>query len=165
MKARSLIVLVLAVACSHPAAPDTTAAVDRIVVDKSDRQLELFAGNALVRQYRVALGREPIGPKLQEGDNRTPEGRYLIDRRNPDSAFHRSLHISYPNADDQLRAKALSVEPGGDIMIHGIRNGLGWLGRLHRLRDWTRGCIAVTNAEIEEIWHLVPDGTPIDIQP
>jgi len=113
----------------------------------------------ILRQYRIALGRDPIGHKQCEGDGRTPEGRYTIDRRNPKSKYHLSLHISYPNADDVARAQAAAVEPGGDIMIHGLKDG--------ELRDgdWTQGCIAVTNEEMEEIWGLVPDGTVIVIEP
>jgi murein L,D-transpeptidase YafK len=118
-----------------------------------------------VRVYDVALGEEPVGPKEREGDGRTPEGLYVIDGRNPQSRYHRSLRISYPGPEDAARAAKLGVSPGGDIMIHGLQNGLGWIGALHRTHDWTRGCIAVTNDEIEEIWDLVPDGTPIEIRP
>jgi len=128
-------------------------------VNKSRRELLLLRGNVILRQYRIALGRDPIGHKQCEGDGRTPEGRYTIDRRNPKSKYHLSLHISYPNADDVARAQAAAVEPGGDIMIHGLKDG--------ELRDgdWTQGCIAVTNEEMEEIWGLVPDGTVIVIEP
>jgi murein L,D-transpeptidase YafK len=110
------------------------------------------------------LGGHPVGNKIQEGDERTPEGNYLIDWRNQKSIAHLSLHISYPNQADISQAKALGVSPGGNIMIHGILNGWGWLGRLHSYWDWTNGCIAVTNAEMREIWSLVPDGTPITIR-
>ena len=99
------------------------------------------------------------------GRRSSPEGRYTIDFHKADSAFHRALHVSYPNAADRLHAKELGVSPGGDIMIHGLPNGEGWIGRLHSLRDWTRGCIAATDAEIEEIFRAVPDGTTIDILP
>jgi murein L,D-transpeptidase YafK len=139
--------------------------VDAVLVEKAARRLTLMSGGGAVRTYSVALGREPVGPKVQEGDNRTPEGAYVIDRRNPSSAFHRALHVSYPNPSDAQRAAELGVSPGADIMIHGIRNGLGWLGPAHRLLDWTRGCIAVTDSEIEEIARLVPDGTPVEIRP
>jgi len=132
---------------------------DQVVVNKSRRELLLLRGNVILRQYRIALGRDPIGHKQCEGDGRTPEGRYTIDRRNPKSKYHLSLHISYPNADDVARAQAAAVEPGGDIMIHGLKDG--------ELRDgdWTQGCIAVINEEMEEIWGLVPDGTTIVIEP
>lgn len=102
---------------------------------------------------------------MEEGDGRTPEGVYSIDRRKVKSTFHRALHVSYPNDDDLAQAKARSVSPGGDIMIHGLPNGLGFLGKLHLKGDWTAGCIAVTNPQIEEIWRAVPDGTKVEIVP
>jgi len=138
---------------------------DRIVVDKRARRLTLLQGTTVLRTYTVALGGEPRGPKVCQGDNRTPEGAYVIDSRNLGSRFHRSLHVSYPNARDREAARKARCNPGGDIMVHGLPNGYGWLGRSHRLRDWTAGCIAVTNDEIEEIWRLVPSGTPIEIKP
>jgi murein L,D-transpeptidase YafK len=107
----------------------------------------------------------PWDPKQREGDLKTPEGDYAIDGRLEASAFHRALHVSYPNARDRAAAARAHVNPGGAIMVHGIRNGLGWLGRLHRRVDWTSGCIALTDREIEEIWRAVPDGTPILIEP
>jgi murein L,D-transpeptidase YafK len=142
---------------------DTTA--DAVLVEKSARRLTLLRDQQPLKTYRISLGRQPIGPKVQEGDRRTPEGAYILDDRNPASGYHRALHVSYPDADDVSRARELGVSPGGDIMIHGIRNRFGWLGRLHRLADWTQGCIAVTNPEIREIWRAVPDGTPITILP
>jgi murein L,D-transpeptidase YafK len=142
-----------------------TDRVDRVLVEKAARRLTLLSEGKAVRVYDVALGEEPVGPKEREGDGRTPEGLYVIDGRNPQSRYHRSLRISYPGPEDAARAAKLGVSPGGDIMIHGLQNGLGWIGALHRTHDWTRGCIAVTNDEIEEIWDLVPDGTPIEIRP
>ena len=133
--------------------------VDRVVVHKSRRELLLLSGESVVRSYRIALGRDPIGHKQREGDGRTPEGRYTIDRRNPNSRYHLSLHISYPSAADVERARAAAVDPGGDIMIHGLKPGV-----VHP-SDWTQGCIAVTDAEMDEIWSLVPDGVPIEILP
>jgi murein L,D-transpeptidase YafK len=141
------------------------AVADRVVIAKADRTLTLYRGGEVLRTYRVALGSDPVGAKEREGDGRTPEGDYVIDGRNPQSAFHRSLHISYPNAADRRRAAARHLRPGGDIMIHGLPNGLGWLGASHRARDWTAGCIAVTDAEIEELWRLVPNGTRVEIRP
>ncbi len=138
---------------------------DRVIVEKAKRQLHLLASGKVLRTYRIALGGNPVGPKTQEGDGKTPEGLYVIDGRNAQSRYHRSLHISYPSAADVNRARRAGVKPGGDIMIHGIRNGLGWIGSLHRMMDWTQGCIAVTNPEIEEIWLIVPDGTPIELRP
>jgi len=120
----------------------------------------LLSGDAVVRQYRVALGREPVGRKQQEGDGRTPEGRYTVDRRNPRSNYHLSLRLSYPNEADRVRAREAGVSPGGDIMIHGLKPGVD-----HPATDWTEGCIAVTDREMEEIWELVTDGTGVEIYP
>lgn len=141
------------------------AVADRIVVNKQERELLLVAGEKTLKRYRIALGGDPQGHKTQQGDQRTPEGIYRIAARNPYSAYHLALWINYPNRRDQTQAAHRGVSPGGDIMIHGLPNGLGWIGRLHRWVDWTAGCIAVTNAEIEEIWRAVPDGTIIEIKP
>ena len=145
--------------------PDGPVTADRVVVAKADRTLTLYRGASALRTYKIALGWNPEGHKGEEGDGRTPEGVYVIDARNAQSAFHRSLHISYPNADDRRRAGRRGVRPGGAIMIHGLPNGLGLLGKTHTLRDWTAGCIAVTDEEIEEIWRMVPNGTKIEIKP
>jgi murein L,D-transpeptidase YafK len=139
--------------------------IDRILVEKQARRLTLLSNGKAVRSYRVSLGGNPVGHKREEGDERTPEGVYSITARNAYSSFYRSLQISYPNDQDEARAAAQGVDPGGLIMIHGIRNGLGWVGGLHRFLDWTDGCIAVTNGEMDEIWELVPIGTPIEIRP
>lgn len=147
----------------HPLPPNVTA--DRVLVEKSARGLTLLRDGARLKTYRVALGHSPVGPKEQEGDQRTPEGLYLIDFHKADSDYHRALHISYPEQRDIDRAAASGVPPGCDIMIHGIRNGMGWIGAFHRRTDWTAGCVAVTDFEIEEIWRAVPDGTPIEIRP
>jgi murein L,D-transpeptidase YafK len=151
---------------AHFPAPelDADARADRVVVLKSERKLILMNADRPLKEYRIALGRDPVGLKTREGDGRTPEGQYVIDYRKPDSSFHRALHISYPSPADAAQASVRGVSPGGLIMIHGIRNGLGVVGRFHRLTDWTNGCIAVTNSEIEEIWRAVPDGTPIEIR-
>lgn len=141
------------------------AVADRVVVEKAARTLSLYHEGRLLKTYNVALGPNAKGRKEREGDGRTPEGTYVIDSRKADSAFHRALHISYPNAHDRTHARLLGVSPGGDIMIHGLPNGMGFIGKAHRLRDWTQGCIAVTNDEIEEIWRVVPNGTPIEINP
>jgi murein L,D-transpeptidase YafK len=147
--------------------PQSSAAVkaDKIVIEKSARRLYLLHGEKMLVSYRIALGRSPKGRKTRQGDNKTPEGVYRIDFRNANSRYHKALHISYPNAEDKAAARKLGVPAGGDIMIHGIANGWGWVGRLHHLLDWTRGCIAVTNSEIEEIWRLVDDGTIVEILP
>ncbi|HEX7037390.1 MAG TPA: L,D-transpeptidase family protein [Pseudomonadales bacterium] len=138
---------------------------DRIVIDKSERQLTLMRDGRPLRSYTVALGGAPKGAKRFEGDQRTPEGVYFIDYRNANSQFHRALRISYPNEADRARALDAGLDPGGQIMIHGLKNGQGWLGERHRAGDWTDGCIAVTNDEIEEIWSLVDLGTPVEIRP
>ena len=137
--------------------------VDLVRVEKSQRQLQLIGGGQILRRYSIALGGDPVGHKHRQGDERTPEGRYVLDWRNPNSVAHRSIHISYPNADDKAAATALGVDPGGFIMIHGQPNGFGWLGRLLQMVDWTDGCIAVTNSDMDEIWTTVADGTPIEI--
>ena len=152
---------------SPPPVPDRAQSeVALVVLSKAKRVLQLVdaQGNELAR-YEVAMGSNPIGHKQREGDGRTPEGRYVLDWRNPESAFHLSLHVSYPNEADIQAARARGDDPGGMIMIHGARNGLGWIGAAHRLMDWTDGCIAVTNDEVREIWSLVPNGTPIEIRP
>jgi murein L,D-transpeptidase YafK len=145
------------------AAPTDLATSIRVL--KSARQMLLLRNGEVIKRYAIALGGSPVGHKQREGDRRTPEGSYTISGRNPKSSYHLSLRISYPNEADRARAAALSVAPGGDIMIHGLPNGLGSMGAKHREEDWTDGCIAVTDAEIEEIWALVPDGTPIRIDP
>jgi murein L,D-transpeptidase YafK len=168
MISRRQLCAVLMAAAMFAAAPlraDKPLQADRIVVVKSQRTLALLRAGKQLKVYKVALGGDPLGPKTREGDNKTPEGAYIIDSRNAHSQFHLSLHISYPNAADRARARRLGVNPGGDIMIHGLPPQWAWLGAAHRKTDWTLGCIAVTNPEIEEIWALVPIGTPIEIKP
>ncbi len=138
---------------------------DWILVEKKARRLTLFRESKPLKSYDIALGRQPDGPKRVQGDNKTPEGRYKSDFRKRNSDYHRALHISYPSAEDAAIAAKQKRPAGGDIMIHGLPKGMGSLERLHLLRDWTAGCIAVTNAEIEELWRAVPDGTPIEIRP
>ena len=150
---------------ARPAPLPRGTQADLLIVHKSTRRLVVYSHGSVVRSYRIALGRDPVGRKWRAGDHRTPEGRYLIDQHNPDSEFHRSLHVSYPSAADSARAAAAGYSPGGEIMIHGLRNGVGWLGRLHLAADWTDGCIAVNDAEMDELYRVVPDGTPIVIRP
>jgi murein L,D-transpeptidase YafK len=149
--------------CALTTRADHTA--DLIVVRKAKRELVLLREGKALRRYLVALGRTPAGAKRRQGDGKTPEGEYTITGRNKHSSYHRSLRISYPNEEDKARARRAGVSAGGDIMIHGLPNGMGRIGAAHRQADWTEGCIAVTNDEIEEIWKLVPDGTPIRIEP
>ena len=129
---------------------------DLVVVSKKKREMTLLRGESVLRTYRIALGREPVGPKRREGDGRTPEGRYTIARRNARSKYHLSLHISYPDAADVARAREAGVDAGGDIMIHGQRDGV-----VRMEGDWTQGCIAVTDDEMDEIWGLVGEGTAV----
>lgn len=138
---------------------------DKVVVIKSKRIMMLMRDSEIMKVYRVALGKQPNGTKIKSGDQKTPEGTYILDSRKSDSKFYRAIHISYPNKSDILQAKRIGCAPGGAIMIHGLPKKLEDLGKAHRLWDWTDGCIAVTNSEIEEIWELVPDGTPIEIKP
>jgi len=138
---------------------------DKILIEKQARLLTLLSKGKVLKTYPIALGGNPLGPKERQGDSKTPEGTYVIDSRNKNSRYHRSLHISYPNGKDKKRAKELGVSPGGDIMIHGIKNGFAWAGELHTGVDWTKGCIAVTDEEIEEIDRLVPNGTLVEIRP
>jgi len=138
---------------------------DRVVVVKSAHTLTLYSRGQILKSYKVALGRGPAGPKDHQGDHKTPEGEYILDQKNPRSRFHLALHVSYPNAADRQRAQKEGQDPGGAIMVHGVARGFGWLGSLEHQIDWTDGCIAVNNTEIEEIWRLVPVGTPIEIKP
>lgn len=137
--------------------------VDRVVLEKSKRQLTLVRGGETIRSYPVALGPNPRGHKVMEGDGRTPEGLYSLDWRNPNSRFYRSIHVSYPSLADREFAAQLGVAPGGMIMIHGEPNYLSF-GPGSR-PDWTEGCIAVSNDAMDEIWAMVDDGTPIEIKP
>ncbi len=138
---------------------------DKVLVIKHKRQMHLMWRGKIVRTYRIALGFAPKGHKRQEGDGRTPEGHYVIDWRNPKSRFNLSLHINYPKRADQAQARRRGVSPGGEIFIHGLPKSWSMVGKAHALKDWTLGCIAVTNAEIREIWRAVPNGTPIEIRP
>ena len=146
------------------AAP-TLSQADRVVIDKSERSMTLYAGQKRLASFWVALGSAPVGRKECRGDNRTPEGLYYVAGRKENSDFHRALRLSYPSEGDIERARQRGCEPGGDIMIHGLKRDLGRYSRLHLLRDWTRGCVAVTNEEIERIWTMVPDGVAVEIRP
>ena len=154
---------------SPPAPPHweqfATQKADRIVVFKSQRKLELLREGEIIRTYHIALGRNPIGPKIERGDGRTPEGTYFIDKRNPESAYHLSLHISYPETADLKRAAALNVDPGANILIHGEPNILNHEGKANLLKDWTAGCIALNNTDMDEVWRLTDDGITVEIHP
>jgi murein L,D-transpeptidase YafK len=164
MSARRVKLLVVLLAGLCCAFATNASLADKIVIVKSTRTMTLLNGDKVLKTYKVALGTAPIGPKRVEGDHKTPEGNYVIDAKNAQSRFHLSLHISYPSAADQQRARKLGARPGGAIMIHGLPPSFAYLGALHRQTDWTDGCIAVSNAEIEEIWKLVPVGTRVEIR-
>ncbi|WP_245749886.1 L,D-transpeptidase family protein [Marinobacter zhejiangensis] len=140
-------------------------AISQVLVRKEERRLYLMAGEDVIRSYRISLGDNPVGHKLYEGDERTPEGQYTLDWRNANSDFYKSIHISYPNDRDRELASSWGLDPGGSIMIHGLPNNAGDLAFAFLGLDWTDGCIAVSNEEMEEIWQLVADGTPIQIVP
>jgi len=142
-----------------------TEPADKVLIEKKERRLTLLTKGEVIKTYKIALGGNPVGPKERQGDNKTPEGTYIIDSRNSNSGYHLSLHISYPNEKDKMRAKEIGVSPGGDIMIHGIKNGFSLVGASHAEVDWTKGCIAVSNQEMEEIYKFVPNGTTVEIRP
>jgi len=158
---------VISLCGSGPAQSGTPLALhaDRVLVRKKERSLELLSQGKVIKTYKVALGGDPIGPKARKGDHKTPEGIYVLDSRNSRSQFYKSIHISYPNARDRAAARHLGVSPGGDVFVHGLPNGYRLVGASHRLKDWTDGCIAVTDEEMDEIWAAVADGTPIEIRP
>jgi len=147
------------------AAQGAPVQADHVVITKSERTLTLYAGERRLATFWVSIGREPVGQKECRGDNRTPEGRYYVAGRKQNSDFHRALRISYPSQADVERAREKGCDPGGDIMIHGLRQDWGRKSRLHLLRDWTKGCVAVTNEEIERIWQMVSDGVAVEIRP
>lgn len=138
--------------------------VTKIVVLKGERKLYLYSGEDRIAGYGISLGGQPVGDKQCQGDMRTPEGNYVLDYKNPQSSCYKSFHISYPNPSDRQEAALLGCSPGDDIMIHGIANGQGRLRRFQRFWDWTHGCIALTNDEMDQLWRIVPAGTPIEIK-
>ena len=139
--------------------------VDLLIVYKSRRLMEAYSGTRIVKKYKVSLGRNPFGDKQFEGDKKTPEGVYSINAKNPNSGYHKNLGISYPNQQDINEARKLGKPTGGDVKIHGLRNGLGIIGKFHRWYDWTAGCIALTDEEVDELYVTVAVGTKIDIRP
>lgn len=154
----SLIFLVSQAAWAEPA-------ITLVRVIKNDHKLQLLSGEKLIREFHVVFGKNPKGHKMQEGDEKTPEGRYTLDYKKADSTFHRAIHISYPNAQDIAAAKARGIKPGGQIMIHGQKNGLAWLSFVSQRFNWTNGCIALSNEDMDIMWSLVKEGTPIEILP
>lgn len=138
---------------------------DKVLVKKAERKLFLMINNSVIKSYDIGLGKNPVGHKQREGDSKTPEGNYILDYRNPESSYHLSIHISYPDQNDLKRADSSGYSAGGDIMIHGKPNFFGWIPFVYDKTDWTDGCIAVGNIDIEEIWKAVADSTNIEIQP
>jgi murein L,D-transpeptidase YafK len=159
-----LAVWLLCAACLAQTAA-TPLHADRVVVLKKERTLQLMSQGKVIKTYKVALGGDPVGAKTRQGDHKTPEGLYVLDSRNLHSQFYKSIHISYPSTRDRAAARKNGFSPGGDVFVHGLPKGYAWVGAGHRAKDWTDGCIAVTNQEIDEIWLAVADGTPIEIQP
>ncbi len=139
--------------------------VDKIVVAKSERKLLVYANGQLLKKYKIALGKNPIGAKQYEGDNKTPEGVYYINAKTATSKFHKNLGISYPNDTNLINATHSNKSAGGDIKIHGLQNGLGIIGHMHTLIDWTAGCIAITNKEIDDLYCHTSIGTVVEIKP
>ena len=163
----SLLILLAVICVASPATSQTTQQthVDRIVIVKSSRTMTLEGGGQPIKTYKVALGSQPVGAKQQEGDHKTPEGEYFVDAKIEHSQFDVALHLSYPSPEDRARARKQGVSPGGNVEIHGLGKKYGWIGARHRLSDWTDGCIAVTNEEIEDIFRIVPVGTRVEIRP
>lgn len=148
----------------YPGEPlSNDVAIDKLVVYKSKRKMEAYAKGSLIKTYDIALGKDPIGHKQFEGDNKTPEGSYVINDTNPHSAYHKNLGVSYPNEVDKANAKKLGKPAGGDIKIHGLKNGRSYIGKFHRTKDWTVGCIAVTNDEMDELYAAVKQNAEIEI--
>jgi murein L,D-transpeptidase YafK len=162
-----LIVLALVVYCILPdkRSPPSALRYDLLKVEKSKRLLHAFSGGKCIKTYRIALGQQPVGHKEFEGDGKTPEGTYQISLKNRNSRFHKSLGISYPNSKDKEHAQSLGKKPGGAIMIHGLPDRLAYVGKWHRLKDWTQGCIALTNEEMDEVFNAASVGIPIEILP
>lgn len=146
-------------------AADGPVRADRVVVEKSKRKMYILAEDSVIREYKIALGDNPRGHKQREGDEKTPEGVYTLDRKKADSAYYKAIRISYPSERDRAAAEMAGVDPGGQIMIHGQKNGFGWLAEKTQRYDWTDGCIAITDPEMDEVWNLVETGTPIEIRP
>jgi murein L,D-transpeptidase YafK len=168
MRIRNLTALVGLALCGMGVAQTSATTelhADRVVVLKKERTLQLVEHGKVVKTYKVALGGDPVGPKARQGDHKTPEGVYILDFRNAHSQFYKSIHIPYPNERERAEARTKGLSPGGDVFVHGLPNGYRYVGAAHRLKDWTDGCVAVTDDEIDEIWRAVPDGTPIEIRP
>ena len=157
-----LLILAFVIASTCPA---KGREINSVLVDKSDKKMYLLSNGRILKEYDVVFGSSPKGHKQQEGDERTPEGKYILDYKKSDSSFYKAIHISYPNEEDKARAERKGANPGGLLMVHGQKNGFGWLSWLMQWFNWTDGCIAVANSDMDEIWQLVKVGTPIEIAP
>lgn len=160
-----LLGLMLALLPTCLAYAQTTPTIDLVRVLKSAHKLQLLSAGIVVREFHIALGGNPKGHKQQKGDSKTPEGSYTLDFKKSDSAFYRGFHVSYPNAEDARSAKARGVDPGGAVMVHGQKNGLGGLSFISQQFDWTDGCMALSNGDMDVMWDLVKAGTKIEILP
>jgi murein L,D-transpeptidase YafK len=148
-----------------PALVSAAPTADLVRVLKSERKLLVLSNGSVLHEFSVALGSNPLGHKTRKGDGKTPEGSYMLDYKKPDSAFHKAIHISYPNAKDIVSARARGVAPGGLIMIHGQKNGFEGASFMTQRFDWTNGCIALSNKDMDTLWSLVKEGTRIEINP
>jgi murein L,D-transpeptidase YafK len=162
----SFIIMALVVYYFYPEKKlPTNATIDKIVVLKSKREMLVYSGNQLLKTYTISLGKVPVGAKESEKDGRTPEGNYTVNAKNPNSTCYKNLGISYPNANDITKSKTTGLPTGGDIKIHGMLNGYGFIGKFHRFADWTAGCIALTDDEMDEVYNHTPVGASIEIRP
>lgn len=161
----TILFAIICAACNGKKVVTVNFQIDSIVVLKSQRKLQVYNNAHLLKTYKIALGENPVGHKHFEGDKKTPEGLYFINDKNPFSDYHKNLGISYPNAADRAYAAKNGKSPGGSVKIHGLKNGKGYIGAAHRITDWTHGCIAITDAEVNEIYNHTPIGTPINILP
>jgi len=162
---RCVCALLLLVSARVSAQRAATEPADFVLVKKSEAKLYLMRHGAPLATFHIALGGNPVGHKQKQGDGRTPEGHYTLDARNEHSAYYKSLHVSYPNARDREQARRAGVSAGGDIMIHGQPNGWAQYEAVTQTRNWTLGCIALTNEDMDVVWSSVPVGTPIEIDP
>jgi murein L,D-transpeptidase YafK len=160
-----VVALVLLLGTMLPAVASDFPVADKILVEKAKRQLHLLSNGVAFRTFKIALGLVPDGDKEQEGDQKTPEGYYLLDGRNPDSDYFLSIHISYPSSKDRVEARKKGVQPGGQIMIHGQPNVPNYSAAYYAREDWTNGCIAVSNSDMIDIWLMTPNSVPIEILP
>ena len=149
----------------HSSAAHSTEKAELVIVIKNEYRLYLIRDEKLFASFPVVFGPNPKGHKQQQGDERTPEGEYVLDYKNTNSSYYKSIHISYPNDQDRENAKKLGVSPGGDIMIHGQPNRWGKFSLVTQLFNWTNGCIALSNRDMDAVWNAVDPGTPIQIRP